>query len=305
MKTLILLPLTPLSRRKRENCRQPVGERRFPLPGGEGQGEGRCIARFLNDSAAHASSRTSKACGKRPLSAGFGNWIDKSPFFGLNMLKMATELTKSVTNKGDSVTKLLNFVPNQGNFTTNKPLFTTKQHCFATELPLFATNKPLFATKQHCFATELPLFTTNKPKSKPELTKSEAFITPKIAKNGMLEAEKVKKRQFLGAVFTQPLVTNNNVVIESFNILPLINRQANELPGITKPFQPPRRHERQEKPMKKFFLKKTRSAGCEVTSARFITSPPAIPFPKKLGVLGVLGGWPCLDVLGALAIKFP
>ncbi len=52
MKTLILNPLTPaLSRRERENCRQPVGEscvarnfaRRellFPLPGGEGQGEG-------------------------------------------------------------------------------------------------------------------------------------------------------------------------------------------------------------------------------------------------------------------------
>ncbi len=52
MKILILFPLTPaLSRREREKGRQPVGkmcvtknfvrgESLFPLPGGEGQGEG-------------------------------------------------------------------------------------------------------------------------------------------------------------------------------------------------------------------------------------------------------------------------
>jgi hypothetical protein len=192
--------------------------------------------------------RTGEACGKKAFFANFGVWIEKSPFFGLNLLKMVTDLTKSVTNKGNSATKLINSVPNQGNFKTNKGLFgtkllnvvanqgnsatkllnsvptkgnvvtkllnsvptkgnvVTKLLNFVTNKPLFATNKPWFTAKQHCFTTKLP--------------KSEAFITSKIAKNGVLEAEKVITRQFLGAVFVQPLVTNNNAVIESFNILP-------------------------------------------------------------------------------------
>jgi hypothetical protein len=185
--------------------------------------------------------RTGEACGKKAFFANFGVWIEKSPFFGLNLLKMVTDLTKSVTNKGNSATKLINSVPNQGNFKTNKGLFGTKllnvvanqgnsatkllnsvptKGNSATKLLNSVPTKGNVVTKLLNFVTNKPLFATNKPWFTTKLPKSEAFITSKIAKNGVLEAEKVITRQFLGAVFVQPLVTNNNAVIESFNILP-------------------------------------------------------------------------------------
>ena len=185
--------------------------------------------------------RTGEACEKKVFFANFGFWIEKSPFFGHYLLKMTTDLTKSVTNKGNSPTKLIKSVPNQGYFATKKGLFGTKllnvvvkQHCFVPNQGYFATKLINVVAKQYCFVptkgnvvtkllnfvTNQGYFVTNKPWFTTKEPLSKAFLTNNIEEIIASAAEMVKKRQFLGAVFAQPLATNNNAVIESFNILP-------------------------------------------------------------------------------------